>query len=143
MRPGLQLVLDVIVFQFKLAADGLRDVVLVPLSLITGLMGLIALSSVPLLNRRDVSTPTVVVGGVSLVLTVAFTVWLIVATGDGRSTLAILGFVVARLVLPEGHRAPLPVAEMLLFPLELALVENLQREDLNPIDEARGYESLM
>ena len=27
--------------------------------------------------------------------------------------------------------------------LELALVENLQREDLNPIDEARGYESLM
>ena len=27
--------------------------------------------------------------------------------------------------------------------LELALVENLQREDLNPIDEARGYETLM
>ncbi len=27
--------------------------------------------------------------------------------------------------------------------LEIALVENLQREDLNPIDEARGYESLM
>ena len=27
--------------------------------------------------------------------------------------------------------------------LELALVENLQREDLNPIDEAHGYESLM
>jgi ParB family chromosome partitioning protein len=27
--------------------------------------------------------------------------------------------------------------------LELAMVENLQREDLNPIDEARGYESLM
>ncbi len=27
--------------------------------------------------------------------------------------------------------------------LEIALVENLQREDLNPIDEARGYQSLM
>jgi ParB family chromosome partitioning protein len=27
--------------------------------------------------------------------------------------------------------------------LELALVENLQREDLNPIDEAHGYESLI
>jgi len=27
--------------------------------------------------------------------------------------------------------------------LEIAMVENLQREDLNPIDEARGYESLM
>ena len=27
--------------------------------------------------------------------------------------------------------------------LELALVENLQREDLNPIDEARGYKTLM
>lgn len=27
--------------------------------------------------------------------------------------------------------------------LELAMVENLQREDLNPIDEARGYEALM
>jgi ParB family chromosome partitioning protein len=26
--------------------------------------------------------------------------------------------------------------------LELALVENVQREDLNPIDEAKGYHSL-
>jgi hypothetical protein len=38
----LQLVLDVFVFQFKLAADGLRDVLLVPLSIISGIMGLIA-----------------------------------------------------------------------------------------------------
>ena len=38
----LQMVLDVLVFQFKLAADGLRDVLLVPLSLLSGLLGLIA-----------------------------------------------------------------------------------------------------
>jgi hypothetical protein len=36
--------------------------------------------------------------------------------------LAVIGFVVARLVLPEGHRDPLPAAELLLFPLELALI---------------------
>jgi hypothetical protein len=41
-RSRLQLVWDVLIFQFKLAADGLRDVALVPVSLISGLLGLVA-----------------------------------------------------------------------------------------------------
>ncbi len=36
-----QLVWDVLVFQFKLAADGLRDLILVPISIMAGLLGLI------------------------------------------------------------------------------------------------------
>jgi ParB family chromosome partitioning protein len=51
--------------------------------------------------------------------------------------------------LRAARRAGLPVVPAIVRDvdetgaLELALVENLQREDLNPIDEARGYESLM
>jgi hypothetical protein len=37
----LQLVWDVTVFQFKLVFDGVRDVLLVPLSLIAGVLGLL------------------------------------------------------------------------------------------------------
>ena len=38
----LQLLWDVLVFQFKLAADGLRDVLLSPVSLVSALIGLLA-----------------------------------------------------------------------------------------------------
>lgn len=38
----LQLVWDVVLFQFKLAADGLRDLLLSPVSIAAGLFGLIA-----------------------------------------------------------------------------------------------------
>jgi len=38
----LRLVVDVFVFQFKLAADGLRDILLVPLSIFSAIMGLVA-----------------------------------------------------------------------------------------------------
>lgn len=37
----LHLLWDVFAFQFKLAADGLRDLVLVPLSLVSAIMGLV------------------------------------------------------------------------------------------------------
>jgi hypothetical protein len=37
----LHLLWDVFAFQFKLAADGLRDLILVPLSLVSAVMGLI------------------------------------------------------------------------------------------------------
>ena len=62
-----------------------------------------------------------------LVITVPLGFHLLVGRGRGypilRSVpLAILGFVIARLVLPAEHRSPLPVVEMLLFPLELALI---------------------
>ena len=52
-RSRLQLVLDVLVFQFKLAADGLRDVLLSPLSLIAGIMGLVAGGDDPYRYFRD------------------------------------------------------------------------------------------
>ncbi len=52
-KSRLQLVLDVFVFQFKLAADGLRDVLLSPLSLIAALMGLIAGGDDPYRYFRD------------------------------------------------------------------------------------------
>jgi len=38
----LQLVVDVVIFQFKLAADGLRDLVLIPVSIVAAVMGLVA-----------------------------------------------------------------------------------------------------
>ena len=43
----LHLLWDVFAFQFKLAADGLRDLILVPLSLVTAVMGLIVGGDVP------------------------------------------------------------------------------------------------
>lgn len=52
-KTRLQLVLDVFVFQFKLAADGLRDVLLSPLSLIAGLVGLVAGGDDPYRYFRD------------------------------------------------------------------------------------------
>jgi hypothetical protein len=38
----LRLVLDVFIFQFKLAADGIRDILLSPLSIASAIMGLLA-----------------------------------------------------------------------------------------------------
>lgn len=49
----LQLLLDVFVFQFKLAADGLRDLLLSPLSFIAAVMGLIAGGDDPHRYFRD------------------------------------------------------------------------------------------
>ena len=49
----LQLLVDVFVFQFKLAADGLRDVILSPLSIISAIMGLIAGGDDPYRYFRD------------------------------------------------------------------------------------------
>lgn len=73
-------------------AGSVTDVLGVAL-LLAGLLGLIAVSSLPLLGRGNASTSSVVAGGVAMALAVAFSIWLIVATGDGRSTLTILGFV--------------------------------------------------
>jgi CubicO group peptidase (beta-lactamase class C family) len=61
--------------------------------LLAGLLGLIVLLSLPLLSRRNTSTASVVVGSIAAALTLAFSIWLIVATGDGLSTVIILGFV--------------------------------------------------
>lgn len=52
-KTRLQLMLDVLVFQFKLAADGLRDVLLSPLSIIAAVMGLIAGGDDPYRYFRD------------------------------------------------------------------------------------------
>ncbi|HEY5647491.1 MAG TPA: hypothetical protein VIS76_16185 [Pseudomonadales bacterium] len=49
----LQLVLDVFVFQFKLAADGIRDLILSPLSIISALLGLVAGGDDPHRYFRD------------------------------------------------------------------------------------------
>jgi hypothetical protein len=38
----LQFIVDVVVFQFKVAADGLRDLVLIPASIVAAIMGLVA-----------------------------------------------------------------------------------------------------
>jgi len=50
----LQLLLDVVVFQFKLAADGLRDLVLMPLAILSAIMGLVAGGDDPHRYFRDV-----------------------------------------------------------------------------------------
>ena len=58
-----------------------------------------------------------------------------IITGERRwraARSAGLAEVPARVIVADDRKA-----------LELAMVENLQREDLNPIEEARGYKSLM
>lgn len=49
----LQLLLDVLVFQFKLAADGLRDLLLIPLAILSAVMGLVAGGDDPQRYFRD------------------------------------------------------------------------------------------
>ncbi len=50
----LHLIWDVVIFQFKLAADGLRDIVLIPVSLIAALYGLVAGGHEPERYFKDV-----------------------------------------------------------------------------------------
>lgn len=50
----LQLLWDVVVFQFKLAADGLRDILLSPLSLFAAILGLISGGDDPYRYYRQV-----------------------------------------------------------------------------------------
>ena len=52
--------------------------------LLAGLLGLIAFSSLPLLDRGSASTPSVVAGGTAIAVAVAFSIWLIVATALGE-----------------------------------------------------------
>ena len=49
----LRLLLDVFIFQFKLAADGIRDIFLSPLSIIAAIMGLVAGGDDPHRYFRD------------------------------------------------------------------------------------------
>ncbi|MFW2340907.1 MAG: hypothetical protein ACN4GK_12715, partial [Acidimicrobiia bacterium] len=65
--------------------------------LMAGLLGLVVLLSWPLLNRTNASTASVVASGIATALTLAFSIWLFVATGDGRSTLTLLGLLFALL----------------------------------------------
>ena len=50
----LHLIWDVVIFQFKLAADGIRDIVLMPISLIAAIYGLIAGGHEPERYFKDV-----------------------------------------------------------------------------------------
>jgi hypothetical protein len=50
----LQLMVDVVVFQFKLAADGLRDLLLIPASIVAAIVGLVAGGNEPDLYFRRV-----------------------------------------------------------------------------------------
>jgi hypothetical protein len=50
----LQLIVDVVVFQFKLAADGLRDLLLIPASIVAAIAGLLAGGDEPDLYFRRV-----------------------------------------------------------------------------------------
>lgn len=50
----IKLLWDVVVFQLKLVADGLRDLVLVPISLIAALLGLVAGGKDPAVYFRQV-----------------------------------------------------------------------------------------
>ena len=40
------------------------------------------------------------------------------------------------------HEIPVTILDLSDVELEVAIVENIQRDDLNPVEEARGYKRL-